>query len=788
MGGGGYVSGLLAHPAVKNLFYARTDVGGAYRWEEAGQRWTPLLDWTSEFQTSYQGVESMAIDPRSSDSLYLTVGTSYWNGGKTAVLRSHDRGQTWSITDVTAKFKANGNGGGRGVGERLAVDPNLGSILITGTRANGLWKSTDSGATWSNISSFPVTTTADGTGVSFVTFVPASGTVGNATPKIYVGVSRDGLPNLYRSTDGGNSWVTVPTAPTTAKPFRATHTGTKLYVTYAKTATSPDRLAVLRFDVNSNTFTDITPSSTSFYQAQLASYGTCVADPLNQNRLIATTVGYYNNQTKWGWGDIVALSLDAGVTWKRVFDNSSPVADNGMPFAAGHALHWASSMVMDPFNPNRLFITSGHGIVGTDYLADTAAATTWKFQARGVEETVNLAAVAIPTGGMIAGFYDYSGFAFSDPTVPVDSFRPNDGTAVALAVASQAPAVWLRVCGAKILITENAGATWTELAFDKVPVNAGSIAISANGSTILYQPSGSSVTYRTANRGLAWTNVQGLTFNGKLLSDPVNSLKFYVHDRATSGRLYVSTDGGVSFAASGIIGVNIGGVLAATPGKEGHLWMPLGGSGLLRSIDSGLTFGKVANVKRAYSVALGKKAPARNYPSLYLWGNPLEEYDAMIAAGVPAAEIVSGMSRSSTEGATWVRVNDETSQFGGLANGGFITADQDVFGRAYMSTAGRGLAYGTPDYQLRIASSPWIGITDLNFTLPDDYVSGTPVSFDVTGSVASGIHEYFTDLTTNPGANNIRLLHSKYYPVGTYRIKMIIEGKTVSVIDATKGQ
>lgn len=160
----------------------------------------------------------------------------------------------------------------------------------------------------------------------------------------------------------------------------------------------------------------------------------------------------------------------------------------------------------------------------------------------------------------------------------------------------------------------------------------------------------------------------------------------------------------------------------------------------------------------------------------------------MIASGVPAAQIVGDMYRSTTEGVNWIRANDETSQFGGLANGGFITADQQVFGRAYMSTAGRGLAYGTPDYELRVGSSPWIGITDLNYTLADDYVSGTPVSFEVTGSVASGINKYFTDLTTNPGANTIRLLHSKYYPMGTYRIKMIIEGQTVAVIDAIKGQ
>jgi len=43
-----------------------------------------------------------------------------------------------------------------GLGERLAIDPNLPTTLYFGARSgNGLWKSTNSGATWAKVTAFP---------------------------------------------------------------------------------------------------------------------------------------------------------------------------------------------------------------------------------------------------------------------------------------------------------------------------------------------------------------------------------------------------------------------------------------------------------------------------------------------------------------------------------------------------------------------------------------------------------------------------------------------------------
>ncbi|MFE9652433.1 hypothetical protein [Micromonospora sp. NPDC006431] len=46
--GGGFVPGIIFNQTEKNLIYARTDIGGAYRWEQSTQSWTPLLDWVGD--------------------------------------------------------------------------------------------------------------------------------------------------------------------------------------------------------------------------------------------------------------------------------------------------------------------------------------------------------------------------------------------------------------------------------------------------------------------------------------------------------------------------------------------------------------------------------------------------------------------------------------------------------------------------------------------------------------------------------------------------------------------
>lgn len=670
MGGGGYVTGIITCPTQTNLIYCKTDVGGAYRWDETNQSWIPLLDWCSQNETTYQGVESLAVDPQAPAKLYILAGTSYWNGGATAILRSTDYGNTFAITDVTAKFKAHGNGSDRQKGESLAVDPNLGNILFCGTRANGLFKSTDSGVTWNVVASLSVGSAS----ISFVKFDAASGSAGIATSRIFVGVLTTGT-NLYVSNDAGVSWAPLTNSPSASQPQRcALASDRNLYITYGYGANG----SVMKYNVTNGVWTNCTPQSALTY----CGISVCATNPL---KLIATTYQQYVTPS-WGfgdYGDLIFVSNDGGTTWINLFGAGRiSMNANGFPWIVGHAIHWAGALEMDPFNPNRVFVGSGNGIFSTTNLNSGLTTATWKFTVKGLEETVPLNFISVPGGPFITAIGDYGGFvhtniAMSPPT--------NMSQSVSFAYAALKTNFVARVVNnGELYYSKQFPVTFA----NKMPstpgvMTNGYVAISADGSTVLWKSKFVADTcYLTTNLGTNWTLSTGLTFTCIPVADPVNPAKFYAYN-SSDGFLYVSTNGGTNFTASGSVGTGGSLTFCAAPGWEGHIWVARGGNGLKYSTNSGAAF-ITSSVNTCDAIAFGKNAPGATYPTLFIWGKPI-------------SSSISGMYKSTDQGATWVRVNDDAHEYGGRGNAGLIEGDKNVHGRVYMSSVGRGVAYMDSD-------------------------------------------------------------------------------------------
>ena len=104
-------------------------------------------------------------------------------------------------------------------GQRLAVDPNLPSTLVLGTRTRGLQRSTDGAAHWSPVRTFPAMP-LNGIGITAVAFDERSGVKGRPTPVIFAGVA-DPFGNLFWTRDEGRSWKPVAGSPAGLYPVSA---------------------------------------------------------------------------------------------------------------------------------------------------------------------------------------------------------------------------------------------------------------------------------------------------------------------------------------------------------------------------------------------------------------------------------------------------------------------------------------------------------------------------------------------------------------------------------------
>ncbi|WP_177307600.1 cellulose binding domain-containing protein [Pseudoduganella namucuonensis] len=736
MGSGGYVTGVIPSKSERGMFYARTDVGGAYRWDKHNERWVPLLDWLSEANLGYMGVESIAVDPKNAANIYLMTGTPYFSFGKSAILRSTDYGRSFDIVDVTSHFQVHGNGWGRGNGEKLQIDPGDSRVLYAGSRGNGLFRSTDAGATWTRLESLPVTSTANGNGISFVLLDPTS-VDGGPAQRIFVGVSRldSAGPNLYFSYDGGETFEPVEGGPAGLMPQRAVMSPDgQLYLTYANGAgpgktgdgEPMDRGQIWEYDAAGGNWTDITPASMI---GSYGGFGGISIDPADPRHLVASTINTWKPQAGQ-WGDRIFTTRDAGRTWVDVIERGFAKDPKGKSYINNYSMHWTADVEFDPFDTKSAWVTSGNGVFRTTNI--DAPTTTWAFETAGMEETVNFSVLSLPNGQLITATGDVGGFLLNDPAQYGQHVTPD--MSIVTDVAGSGDGSVLARVGDRIFYSTNSGASWTQSAV--IMGSWGDLALSTDGQVLLHSPEHGTTTYRSTDFGTNWTIVSGLNvLNAHPVADPVNPLKFYAYDNV-NGRMLVSHDRGVSFAPQGTLPAGGARKIVATPGIEGDLWACAGG-GLLHTADGGATFSKIAAVADCSAVGVGKAAPDASYPTLYIWGTVGSTH---------------GMLRSTDKGLTWVRVNDDAHQYGGIKAGMFVTGDLHTYGRVYMSSPGRGIVYGstageTGDVIVTAAVPTQQPLNKCEYVITNPWWGGHVAEIRITNNRASAINGWTVNWT-----------------------------------------
>lgn len=703
LGAGGFAPNIIFSRRIPGLAYLRTDMGGLYRWDRGSNTWTPLQDGMA--QSSYFGIESVALDPVDPDLVYVAAGM--YRHDDAALLRSHDRGNTWEA--FPTPFRMGGNEDGRGVGERLAVDPQNTSVLYFGSRHDGLQRSTDRGQSWSRVESFPVAGlgTPSGhqpthAGISFVLF----NTADPNSHTVWAGVADPGAHHLFQSQNSGTTWLAVPGEPRAdLLPVRAeVDDRGVLYIAYSN-GVGPNGVtdgAVYKYDSHSGVWTDITPEKGP--NRMPGGYMGLSLDRQHPDTLIVASLN------RWRPGDILWRSTDGGRTWRGLRDAStrdvtaSPFLLWGQP--AADFGWWMAGVAIDPFDSNFAAYTTGATVYATHDLQKPSLV--WQPWVRGIEQTAVLTVVSPPAGpALLSGFGDISGFAHESLTTsPTAQFtHPVFSNTNTIDYAGLAPQVIVRSgtpaprdhspAAPTLAFSTDSGKTWSPLAPPGPPVQPipdRFVTTSADGSvfvvTGLDRLTGLDPVF-TRDRGQTWSPVTGLPRGTRAIADRARPQAFYAvdFDHAT---VLISDDQGATFSAVPTVGLpadlhpdrptwrEAPWPLLATPGRPGDLWF-VSRAGLYHSTDAGRSFERTGGSVGVTALGFGKAPPRRNYPALFALGVAGDLY---------------AIWRSDDAGRSWIRVNDEHHEYGRRFR--CISGDPRVFGRVYVGTDGRGIVYGEP--------------------------------------------------------------------------------------------
>ncbi len=202
---GGRITALALSQTNDNIIYAGAASGGIFKSVDYGVNWTAIFD----KQTSLS-IGDVVIDPLNDSTLYAGTGEPNTGGGSitydgNGIYKSTNGGRTW-----TSKGLSN-----VGTIGKIAISQSNTNIIYVAAVGNiyqkslnkGLYKSTNAGNTWSNILFI-----SDSTSVNDVVVNPLNANIVYATT--WERISRPGLrvyggitSNLYKSVDGGLSWI-----------------------------------------------------------------------------------------------------------------------------------------------------------------------------------------------------------------------------------------------------------------------------------------------------------------------------------------------------------------------------------------------------------------------------------------------------------------------------------------------------------------------------------------------------------------------------------------------------
>jgi len=328
-------------PGQPGVVYAAGDVAGVFRSTDYGEHWE-----IRSIGLGNNEVSSFAVDPFDSNTLYAGTG-AFAESSKAGIYVSHDAGLTWQHLASTftnritfRKYRT---------ADAIASDPAHQGVILSGSRDNGIWRSTNGGASWTQVYTAPLTNAIpfnDGTidddptrvpypaPVSVIFFDPADQDV------VYAGLDGAGV---IKSTAGGvsGSWQPInnglPAEPT-AK-YLAVGSDDVLYAALGEAGVYKSTNGGAQWQAVNGSLPPLTEE---------AWVSSVAVDPTDPDIAYLSLVTYdYANVWK---------TTDGGATWVAKGDVAyDPVNDPTEAWAVGPTLSW--QVTLDRANPDRLFVS-----------------------------------------------------------------------------------------------------------------------------------------------------------------------------------------------------------------------------------------------------------------------------------------------------------------------------------------------------------------------------------------------------------------------------------------------
>lgn len=332
----GRILAIEVDPSNSNTVYAGSASGGIWKSLDSGVNWVPLDDLLPTL-----AISAIEIDTSNPQHLYIGTGEGFGNVdavGGVGVLESFDGGATWNATGLSYDLANGAN-----INE-LEYNPTTGTLLCG--LNGGLKRSTDSGATWTDIYAFGRWTDIE--------------LKRGSTSIVFASSFSWSDFGFYRSLDDGATWTRI----TNGTPAALVNNNR-----FALTNADPELIYwAINHTANSMSVYKSTDGGDSFAQAFAGNH--------------------YGEQ---GWYD---LSLDVSQT------DPNMVFSGGVQFyrstnGAGTFSNWSNGMhvdhhatAWDPSNSSRFWVGSDGGVYlstngGTSYSARNTGLITCQFYAMG---------------------------------------------------------------------------------------------------------------------------------------------------------------------------------------------------------------------------------------------------------------------------------------------------------------------------------------------------------------------------------------------------------------------